>query len=335
MNKKGQIAIFIVAGILFLVIAIFLFYLNLIQIPDFVTQRIYKTKLSVVPIENFVESCIKEVSLPGIYLLASKGGYIYNYDNILNTEYEQISYHLIYNNDASPKKDFMGKELSRFVKESLQFCIKGFETFDYHDIETREIKVESSIADKEIVIKVNYPITIKQEEAQTTISDFSVDFPIRLGYILDIKNLILNKIKDSDMIDLDYLASQDVEVNILPYDLENIVYSIYDKQSNIGEIPFIFNFAVKSKGNSAPELEFIPDFVLTKGKQFTYQLIASDLDEDNLLFYSDDDLIDVKANTGIISFTPDVAGVLGVTVCVRDSQMAEDCEDIKFMVENE
>ena len=184
---------------------------------------------------------------------------------------------------------------------------------------------------------MHLPITIFQGESKSTISDFNRQFPIRLGYILDVKNKILNHIKNNSLIDLDYISSNDVEINILPYDKNNIVYSIFDNKSIVNNASFNFNFAVKINGNSAPKLSFIPDFVLRRGKEFIYYPNATDQDDDTLFYYTSSPnslLIKINSTSGKFSFTPTAKGLYKINICVRDNYLANDCKDIKFIVEN-
>jgi len=323
MNKKAQITWFILIGIIILIGGGFFIYLNSTRSDKEIEKVI-------------VEECIKEVTPPGIYLLAAKGGYIYLFNNVLNTENIQIAYHLEYNTNISPERTFMEYELSQFVKESLPICINNFEPFNYLDFEIGEINVQSSISKEKIFVNVNYPITVITNDSKTVISEFTAEFPVRLGHILDIKDKILSNLLDTGMIGFDMLSSFDVELSLLPYDTETLVYSIYDESSVIDDVPFFFNFAVKIYGNSAPRLEFIPDFVLTKGKTFEYNLEAFDNDKDDVMrFYTENALIDMHESTGKFSFTPLVTGEYEIIVCVQDRYLAEDCDTMRFLIEDE
>lgn len=336
-NKIAQITLFIILGlILFFVVGIgFYFVGNIKGEKSSEIQKTLEVPLEFAPIKNYIESCIERVAVPGIYLLAQKGGYIYSYDRILNTEYVQISYHLEYDNDTSPKKEFMELELSKFISDSLKLCIKNFKDFNYYNLEYGNLEIKVSIKKNNVLIETYYPITIRQENSKITVSNFNKNIPIRLGYILDLKKDIVFKIKGDDLIDLDYLSSHnDIEINILPYDKNNIIYSIFDNSSSLNNVPFFFNFAVKIDGNSAPKLDLIPDFVLTKGKQFVYDINATDPDDDVLSFYTNNGLVSINSTTGLISFKPKYIGEYNTDICVKDKFLATDCKSIKFMVKN-
>lgn len=332
-NKRGQIAYFLIIGMMIAIAASFIFYIGSNKVKS--SAKVPELQFETAPIKNYVESCINKVAIPGIYLLASKGGYIYSYDKILNTEHKQIAYHSDLDKDVSPSKEFMERELSKFVKDSLDLCIRHFQVFNYYNWEIGQSEIKTIISSNDISIDAKYPIIITLGKSKVTISDFKQNVPIRLGHILDVKNKILSIIKNNGMINITALSSYDVEVNVLPYDENNLVYSIYDNRSSIAGSPFFFSFATKIDGNLAPELDFIPDFVLTKGKQFTYDVNATDIDNDQLSFSSNNNFINIDLKTGIISFIPQTSGLLESEICVADKYLAKDCQTVKFMVENE
>ncbi len=335
-GNKAQITAYIifalVMAILIGVIYYMMFYSKSAPLSDNLISQDQPSDISAV--KNYVQACIDEVSVPGIYLLASKGGYIYSYDNILNAENMQVAYHLELGNDVSPVKEFMEQELAEFIKASLPLCIDS-NSFPDYELEFGEIQPKINIASDDVSVEVEYPLTIKKANYKATLSKFESNYPIRLGHILNIKNDILSGIKDNNTIDLTYLGSLDVEVTLLPYDKQNIVYSIYDEDSTIDSAYFMFNFAVKVEGNSAPILEFIPDFVLAKGNHFDYNAKASDPDNNNLSYYSGNEMINIDVNTGVISFFPDTVGDYSSNICVKDTYLAEDCMNVKFMVKDE
>jgi len=338
MDREAQISLFILMGVVLLIIVGFFIYLNSTK-EERIEKHIEKAQeipTSMLPIKNYVDECLKEVTVPGIYLLAAQGGYIYNYYKVLNTDRQQVAYHLEYNTNVSPKVAFMENELSRYIEDTLLQCINYFESFPQYEFRFGDIKVESEIGEENIIVTVNYPITVISGDTETVISRFTSEFPVRLGHILDIKDQILLNLQNTGMIGFSLLTSFDIEVNVLPYDIETLLYSIYDEQSIIDNIPFFFNFAIKMYGNSAPRLEFIPDFTLTRGRTFEYKLEAYDQDEDEVLrFYTENALIDMNEETGEFSFTPLVTGEYMIEVCVQDRYLAEDCETMHFTIENE
>src|SRR3989338_3381322 len=329
-KNKAQVSYFIIIGFVLLIAASFLAYIGINKISQ---NKAPELSFEAAPVKGYIQACIKDAAIPGIYLLASKGGYIYSYDRTLNTEQEQIAYHLEFGKESFPPKEFMEQELSKFIKESLELCIRNFEGVGQYGLETGQSDIKARIFKNEVSIDVVFPVTITAGTSKITISDFKEIVPIRLGHIVDVKNRILPDIKNKEL-GLGLLSSFGVEIHVLPYDRNNIVYSIYDNQSSIANAPFFFNFATKIEGNSAPELEFIPDFVLTAGKEFSYDVNATDADNDLLSFSSNKNFAGIDENTGLMVFTPKNSGLYETEICAADKHLAKDCRTVKFMVED-
>src|SRR3989338_8865692 len=204
-NKRGQLTIFIIIAIIILACAAaFLIF----------KDRIILKSPEADEVSTFVKQCLEDITSEGIYLLATKGGYIYSFDKTLNLDNVQVAYHMEYNDESiAPMIDFMEGELSRFIGDSLKGCILVSEKPDYYKLELCEMNVKPKILSNSILVKLHYPITIITNESETTISDFSASIPIRLGYILDVKRKVLKSLKDSGKIDFDLLSSFDAEVS--------------------------------------------------------------------------------------------------------------------------
>lgn len=305
MSKKGQITIFIILGFILLIAVGFIFYIKGSNGVD-AGEILAKTPIEMQPVRLFVDSCVKDVAIPGIYLLASKGGYIYSYDKVLNVEYGPVAYHIENSEDISPDKEFMERELAKFIEESLKLCINNLEDFDGYDFEFGEMEIKPEINENVVFVGIKYPITLKRGRSKIKISRFDATYPVRFGHILDIKDEIIPKIKNSKTIDVGYISSFDVEVSLLPYDKNNLVYSIFDNKSSINDDLFIFNFGVNSRflENKPPIMHDIPEKTAYVDEIFIFRVTASDPDGDTLTFKDETGLFDIDQQTGNINFIP-------------------------------
>ena len=118
--KKGFISLFIIIGLLIILsTSLFLLYKGKSEAPLSISNN-----LDTQPIKSYVELCIEKVAVPGIYLLAKNGGYIFSHDSILLAENEQIAYHYDYKkNIYIPDEESMNDELNRFISMSLLSCV--------------------------------------------------------------------------------------------------------------------------------------------------------------------------------------------------------------------
>ena len=97
------------------------------------------------------------------------------------------------------------------------------------DFEFSEMNVNSSFTSDKVIVDVNYPVTVINDETRTVISKYNAEFPARLGHILDIKDAILSNLLNTGRVGFDILGSFDVELNVIPYSKDTLVYSIYDQ----------------------------------------------------------------------------------------------------------
>ena len=335
-GRAGQVSVFIIIGIIILIaagLAVFLMAL-LSSREDAGEAPALQRKAT--PLQRFVEKCLEDVAAPGAYLLAAQGGFIFSYETFLNAEHEQIAYHLSLGEPAGPPRAFMEAQLARFIEQTLPLCtgdLAALPEGGFENVTLGTPNASVSINEQNLIITVKQPLALEQDGSEALIEDFTATLPLRLGHLLDIRDAIIAQLQNEETLALDALSSYDVEVSVLPYNKDTSVFSLYDPQSVIDDAPFHLNFAVRIVGNVAPRLEFIPDFVVTKGKPFAYQVTASDADGDALSFSSANEAVRIDAASGALSFTPAAAGTAETEVCVRDSAGARDCEGVKFIVE--
>lgn len=301
--KRGQISVFILSGIIILLVIVLssVYFKNKISIESEIDEDIY---VKARPVKEFVNDCVKEVTLPSIYILADRGGVIYADKDMLRLENKSIAYHLDVNKDISPTKKEMEEELSELVKNTVIDCVDELEKFEEYDFERGKIDVRSTINEKNVVIDVNYPIVLKQNNTFFTISDFSIFYPIRLGHVLDIKDEILNNTNSRGDISIDLISSFDADVTVFAHNNHVTSFMIYDYRSNIENTPFFFNFAVKSKSeeNAIPEVIRFSRQEAKVGEEFKFRVSARD--DDELRFSDNTIMFNIDEETGEIRFTP-------------------------------
>ncbi len=336
-GRTGQVSVFIIIGIIILIaIGLAVFFMALFSSRDGADEA-SALQRKATPLQRLVEKCLEDVAAPGAYLLAAQGGFIFSYETFLNAEHEQVAYHLERGEPVAPERAFMERELARFVEETLPLCIgdvgEAGREAGFENVTVGLPNASAAIGEEVITVTVQQPFTLTRQGAETTVGRFTVSLPLRLGHLLDIKDAIIAQLQEDEALALDALSKYDAEVSVLPYNRHTMVFSLYEPQSVIDDAPFHLNFAVRIAGNVAPRLEFIPDFVVRAGKPFVYQVNASDVDGDELLFFTTNDAVRIDTATGVLSFTPAAAGTVVTEVCVRDSAGAQDCEEVRFIVE--
>ncbi len=343
MQKRGQVTIFLVVGIIILAAfaGIFYFTSSLRQEGLLVSEETATDALGVKPrITSFVESCIREVATPGIYLLGIQGGIIHLDDptKSLITENGIINYGYL-NGENLLSTEKMEAQLNAYLEEELSLCLEDFSSFSPEitvEIE-EELTAKSKIKEKEVIVTLDYPIKAIKGGETVKIDTFSESIPLKFGRAISGAAAIIKEHqKNPSQLKMQQNLGADYFVTTFPYDSSITLYSLSDSSSIIDSAPFTFMFAIKDENyNTPPELAFIQDFTLQKGAPFTYQLQASDADEDRLQFYSDSAQFPVDEN-GLINATASSPGTFMITFLVEDAKGEKDEQQVRMVVmENE
>ena len=341
MNKKGQITVFLIMGILILGLFAGIYYVISTTQKEVLKAEV-KQPLSLkvkTQVASFVSSCVKQVAVPGFYLMGYQGGLIYADDptKVLVTENNIINYgYLDGVNQFSTIK--INDDLTTYLNDSLDTCLEDFSFFKTQGITIKpvgDLKVFSTIGKKDVIVKLKYPLNVDSGNSSLRVEDFSAKIPIRLGTILDQANKIIARHKQNPVyLDMNYMTTFDTFVTVFPFDEEITIYSISDEKSIINEAPFAFIFAIKENiTNTAPKLEYISDKILAKGVNFAYELDAEDDEDDALKFYSNSKKFPVSKK-GLLNVTINQAGTYYVDFGVKDtSGLKDEQKKVRFKVE--
>jgi len=240
MKKKGQVTIFIIIIIIViaLIVSFFIF-------KDTLKRKIFIPETDSVKI--FVENCIENVGGEIIYDLGRKGGYFFAPDFSTDTGIP-----IYYSNGKNymPTKNQIENEISYYINERLFFCTRNFVEFPELEIIQGKIETKTRIEENEIILNVNYPLSIIKENSTTLIEDFkNIEIPIRFGIIYDsIYEIIQEQLNHTGICFdcmLDIALEKDLYVNMIDYDNETVIFIFRDENSKLNDINFEFIFANK------------------------------------------------------------------------------------------
>ncbi len=205
-RKKAQLSLFlIVVGFLILGGAIIYWYLSHAQ-TEFQPEEAEVIQLNQeqIRVKDFVDSCIRSITLEGLEILRRQGGYIYINERP-NAEYTTKGWHagtvsgvprLIEGDGTTrtaiwiteekaefPSKGVMEHELEKYIAQRLPLC-----TADFKALEDQGYTViaEHPIAyvtfDTAVMVGVNYPLRV-QKNGEWKIDTFEYSVPIDLQKI--------------------------------------------------------------------------------------------------------------------------------------------------------
>ncbi len=243
MKKRGQITVFIILGLIFL-----LFFLIILFTKSYRIEKIGVISSDELnPIKYYVDLCAKSSSSNALYLLGVQGGYTAPPKLYFQSAYAKIAYWYYKGEDTSPTIEEMEQELSSYVNRALPECVENLDAFSDmgFEFEFGEINTETKINENNVEFNIDYPITVMQGESKAEISKFYKSFPVRLGHIYDItQNIVKKEVEDPDWVDMTSLVNQDLNFKIYPYDENTLIYSVLDNQSIIEYgTQFMFLFA--------------------------------------------------------------------------------------------
>ncbi|MDD5086822.1 MAG: hypothetical protein PHV16_03650, partial [Candidatus Nanoarchaeia archaeon] len=234
MKKRGQVTMFIIAGIAVLAFIVLFLYAQNINLNDANVIPLDETK----PINHYVGLCAKSTTEDALFKLGIQGGYTSTPPNYMQSVYSKIAYWYYEGEDISPSIKKMEQELSLYVDKALPECIENLDVFREmgYNFEFNDIKTKAKISDNFVEFNINYPITIIKQNSKAKISDFYEIYNVRLGHIHNISKQIVEKeVEDPLWIDISFLMLQDVKFDIYPYDNKTIIYSVVDEQSKLSQ----------------------------------------------------------------------------------------------------
>ena len=231
-NQKSQVTLFIIVGLLIVAAAGFYFYAKTIKNPiepevNIVQQQV---PLEFDPIKKYTNDCIYSVASDGLKLIGKQGGYISFTNKTLNsasftittnpTESDavvfagnsqiQIPYwwYLKSSNscngncqfsskrpDLRQSENSIEKQLERYISLELKSCLNQFKPFEeqgYKVIENGNVKSDVTIASSDVIVSVDYPLSVAKGSSKTDVNKFFVRVPVNLEKIYNLASTIAN-----------------------------------------------------------------------------------------------------------------------------------------------
>ncbi len=254
MPKKAQITLFIILGIVIVTAALIVIYVksNLIKTTEGEAQDIIKSPYKSANVKLFVESCLGIAASKGLTLLGIRGGFVeFPADvNTMVTSRTIIPF-LYYRGEIKlPTLAKMAEELSKYIGHEMIVCLDNFNEFKKmgYNIETGDISTTTNISDFSVVIKVDYPIIIKDEKGTTEISEFYKQVPLKLGKIYKLAEDIMAESERYDSYaviipELDF--DTDLPYDYYPIAKDTFLWIIQDDGSQREVYSFMFGTKYK------------------------------------------------------------------------------------------
>lgn len=244
-KRKSQLSLFLLFSLVILLAFWFTFnfkssvpakeYKKAVELPDYA-----------LPLNNYIENCALQTSKDAISLIGLQGGYIKPRHFLDNLFY--ITSYLYYDGESyMPSKEDLEKDIAGYVMQNMDKCanLSLFEELGYK-FDQSEPNASAKLDYDSVAVEVKYPIHIEYLNSVTTISDFSMRIPVRLGYIREVVEGIVNDtVIEPDWVSIEGLTKHDLSIEIKPRQ-PAIVYLINDKKSILGgNESYVFIFATE------------------------------------------------------------------------------------------
>ncbi len=326
MQKRGQITIFIIIGIVILAASsTILYFVNSMSVEqleagaDFIPSSHY--------VKSFITNCLEESSTNALELVFSQGGY-YNYPSgaqlfSFTVEEEVLTkpYYFYEEEVKMPSLKDIKLGVARATEDNLIICFDDFKSFEEqgYNVDTGSMNVEVSFNSKTTVDLI-FPIKISIGEDVSEFDFFSTVMPFNFPEKYNSLEQFLDKQKDyPDSFVIGELSSvsykNDDEFGFLQYGdfgsdiLVDLFYEIPLKES-----PLMYEFALNFNWEEleenitlpkiSPSLVVVPNVapwkIISPGIK-TFQIIA---EGENLIYSAEPDSLEIDSQTGIITLDP-------------------------------
>lgn len=208
LNKRGQITLFIIIGMVILAIVGIALYLNFRTAAPASVSEVVPEEAA--PVKVYVEGCLNQLAARALVLAGEQGGYVdadkwainYRPNNptdgtgVYFTSLVPYWFFLDSDNDCtgscafSTRKPNLYKtegepsiqgQVELYITENLAECLNGFDSFQQYTVtETAEPQLSSEIGSRNIRYTLKLPLDIEIGDTKSKISNFMTDIDIAL-----------------------------------------------------------------------------------------------------------------------------------------------------------
>jgi hypothetical protein len=235
-NKRGQITIFIIVGIVVLFTFAGILFLTKSTTEEKLTAAgepvLTAVPQTFQPISTYTENCLEQVGERGLRLLGEQGGYIYpdlvaeftenptESDGITLTPLSVPYWHYNHLPNGGDVIQFASlqpplyitddhvlsveAQLSRFTEEQLAGCLRAYTPFTKQGFlisQGQQQEVEVQIAEETVNFLLTMPLDVQKGEAVDTIEQFFVKIPLPLLHYFEVAEMITQAEKDHDFLE--------------------------------------------------------------------------------------------------------------------------------------
>jgi hypothetical protein len=252
MHNKSQLSLFFVLGIILLVAAGFIIFVSSDKVKtDIETEQEKVTTIeipsSLLPIKLNIDSCVEETAKAAVTYIGLYGGYYNVPEPKVTYFFDDVPYYVYQGENKMPSLSVIEAQISDYMTDILPECVNAL-NIEGIKIEGNINFVNASIGKDSVLFYVNYPISLIKGDSTTVVSEFRTKVPVRLDTIYQIaSNITQEKIINQGDLCVDCLvdeaSSNNIFIDVLSYENNTLIFTIFDNVTTIDEDDYIFSFA--------------------------------------------------------------------------------------------
>jgi hypothetical protein len=314
MHKKGQISLFIIIGIVIL-ISLIIILIGYNSNLNFNFQN--NNNLEKLSIESYIKTCIDSSLIDSIKFISKQGGYYITPNPKKRYSFSEIPVYWDTVNNHIPSIAKIENETLDYMMYKLPICLNNLTIFKEqgHDLVLGEMNGKVTITKEDVYIKLNYPITIRNNEAQIEINDFYSNIKSDFFKLYNYSNQILtHQAKIPNSLPVSFIAEladqENISVDISSYN-DNIIMLILkanqiNPNNNINDdlfytllLEYDWDFLKNRTKITNLDLKPIPPIIINETNQDTKYYANATGEE--VRFYSNSNIINIDNTSGIIT----------------------------------
>jgi len=225
--KRGQVTVYIIVGLIAFIAIGLTLYVNQEYVKSLFEQQAAKLTgipQQIQPIDQYMESCTKEISSISLDAVLMQGGYA-DPDEYVEIGIVRVPYWYD-NKDKSPNLKFIETQMKEYISLALPACIDEYA--EEGEINLRDSDIKVDIKEEEIIFNIKPSLDIKLRDL-TYMLNRNYNFNIAsdaYGLFQSSKKIIEFTVKDPDTIDFILLNNLDYNVELINAGENQIVYSL-------------------------------------------------------------------------------------------------------------
>lgn len=247
MQKRGQITLFILLGIILLcIIALSIFIFTNISLET-IDQQIYQEPQT--PLQRFVASCLDKVSKDGLFRLGQQGGYVYLSEELQSNAALTIPTGI--NNPIKtplwswqgsefiPPTELMVEQMEQYIDANIQQCLGNFTSLQDNDIRIlSDPQTTVRLAKEQVFVELAYTISNDVDDRSGVTEEFGIIIPFSLEGVMQTAQKVHQALLSQQFLSqltLDLMASADPDIPMtgIQFQCNQPKWNTYDVQERL------------------------------------------------------------------------------------------------------